>query len=120
MALITADSFRLSLSGEHRFNENFRYHLKLNANTVLARSLEELNKNLAPSAANQSGYYNFYHTIYGNRNSVDIREARDQVRSEFERSQIRRTELHKTLLQAFDNVPLFEEPKEWRDEEVIK
>jgi hypothetical protein len=120
MALITSDSFRLSLSGEHRFNDNFRYHLKLNANTALARSIQDLNKNIEPSAANQTGFYNFYHTIYGHRNSVDIRQAPAQVRSEFERSQIRRSEIHKKLLQVFDGISLIKEPKAWLDEEVIQ
>ncbi len=120
MALITSDSFRLSMSGEHRFNDNFRYHVKLNANTALARSIEGLQKNIEPTAANQSGYYNFYHTLYGHRNDVDIRQAPEQVRSEFERSQIRRSEIHKKLLQVFDQISLIEEPNAWNDEEVIK
>ena len=120
MALITSDSFRLNLSGEHRFNDNFRYHMKLNANTALAKSIEGLNKNIKPTAANQSGFYNFYHTLYGHRNSIDIRQAPDQVRSEFERSQIRRSEIHKKLWQVVDQISLLEEPNLWKDEEVIK
>jgi len=120
LALIRADSFRLTVSGEHRFNDNFRYHVKLNAAAPLARKIDESREEAQPTASNQAGYYNFYHTIYGHRQDFDIRQARDQVKSEFERSDIRRSEIHKTLLQAFDEAPLFEEPRAWKDEEVIK
>ncbi len=120
LLLISSDSARLTMSGEHRFNDNFRYHLKLNARSALAKSIQDSHKDLVPTAANQSGFYNFYHSIYGHRQKFDIRAARAQVKADLERSQIRRSEIHKTLMQAFDQVPIIEEPSGWRDEQVIK
>ncbi len=119
-ALITSDSFNLAFSGEHRRNNNFRYHLKLNANTSLAKRIDTDNKNADPTTATQSGYYNFYHSIYGHPDNFDIRQAKNQVQAEFERNQIRKGEIHKTLLQVFGGLKLFEEPEGWKEERVIK
>jgi hypothetical protein len=111
---IQSNALNLTVSGEHSFEQEINYNLKVNAGQVVANKFKKHNPSLEPIKA-KDGLVNLYFNIFGTTDQFDYKTARREVRQNFAASEARKAEIRKTLLQAFGNVDLIEEPAAWGD-----
>ncbi len=116
---IRSNAVNLTLSGEHRFDQSFRYNLKVNAGQVLVERFKRYDPSLTPKPAKREGFFNMYYTIYGNEEDYDFETARSFVKSQFQQSQQRKRNVQAALESEFGPMTLIQEPVEWQslDEE---
>lgn len=112
---IRSNALNLTVSGEHTFNNDIEYHIKVNAGQVLADRFKRYDPNLKPRPARRNGTFNLYYAILGTIDDYNIKSSKRRVKSDFEQSEIRKREIQRGLQQAFGNVQLIEEPEEWKD-----
>ena len=112
---IQSNAMNLSISGEHSFDNDIRYNLKVNAGQVLANKFKSHDKTLKPLKARKKGFFNLYYTIFGNVTDYQFKSAKRQVKSDFELSQLRKREIQLALEREFGFVQLIQEPIEWSD-----
>ena len=112
---IRSNALNMTISGEHTFNNEIEYNIKVNAGQVLADRFKRYDPNLKPKAAKRSGTFNLYYAILGTIDDYNIKSSKRRVKSDFEQSEIRKREIQRGLEQAFGVVQLLEEPEEWKD-----
>ena len=112
---IQSNAMNLTVSGEHTYDNEMRYNIKVNAGQVLANKFKKFNPDLEPLKARQKGFINLYFMIYGNVDNYEIKNSKKRVKEDFELSSIRKRELWLALEKEFGHVALVEEPVEWRD-----
>ncbi|MCB9282854.1 MAG: hypothetical protein H6563_02175 [Lewinellaceae bacterium] len=111
---IQSNALNLTISGEHSFNNEIDYNIKVNAGQVVANKFKKYNPEMEPIKA-KGGLVNLYFKIFGTVDKFDYKMARKQVKQDFDRSEARKSEIKKALLQAFGNIDLIEEPGDWAD-----
>lgn len=112
---IRSNALNLTISGEHSFDNEIAYYLKVNAAQVLADRFRKHDPSLKPKLARQSGFFNLYYAMLGTLDDYNITAARQRVRADFERSAFRKREIQRALEQEFGIVELIEEPENWKD-----
>jgi hypothetical protein len=112
---IRSNALNLTISGEHSFDNEIAYYLKVNAGQVLADRFRKYNPNLKPKPARQSGFFNIYYAMLGTLDDYNITSAKQRVKDDFERSEFRKREIQRALEQEFGIVELIEEPETWKD-----
>ncbi len=112
---IRSNALNMTVSGEHTFNNEIEYNIKVNAGQVLAERFKRYDPSLKPKPARRSGTFNLYYAILGTIDDYNIQSSKRRVKSDFEQSEIRRREIQRALEQAFGIVQLLEEPEEWKD-----
>ncbi len=113
---IQSNAANLTVSGEHTFDQDIAYYLKVNAGQVLANRFRRHDPNLAPKPARKDGFFNLYYAITGNIDEYEVKTARRRVKEDFELSELRRREVQQALEREFGiPIDLIEEPVEWRD-----
>ena len=113
---INSSALNLTISGEHSFDNEIDYYLKVNAGQVLADRFRRHDPSLQPKAARRGGWFNLHYRIAGNLDDYKIESSKRQVRADFERSEIRRREIQRALEREFGALKQrIEEPAEWRD-----
>lgn len=112
---IRSNALNMTISGEHTFNNEIQYNIKVNAGQVLADRFKRYDPNLDPKPARRNGTFNLYYSILGTIDDYNIKSSRRRVKSDFEQSEIRKREIQRGLEQAFGSVQLIEEPEEWKD-----
>jgi hypothetical protein len=117
---IQSSAMNLTVSGEHSFENEIDYNIKVNAGQVLATKFKKSNPGLEPIKA-KGGLVNLYFKVYGTVDEFDYKTAKREVKSDFEASERRKNEIKNALRQAFGSVDLIQEPAGWGDEgEVIE
>ncbi|MBK6619441.1 MAG: hypothetical protein IPG32_00640 [Saprospirales bacterium] len=111
---IQSNALNLTVSGEQSFAGQIDYNIKVNAGQVLANKFKQHNPGLEPIKA-KSGLVNLYFKIFGTIDSFDYKTAKKTVKQDFAKSEARKAEIKKALLQAFGDVDLIEEPGAWAD-----
>ena len=112
---IRSNALNLTISGEHTFNNEIEYNIKVNAGQVLADRFKRYDPNLKPKPARRSGTFNLYYAILGTIDDYRIVSSKRRVKSDFEQSEIRKREIQRGLEQTFGVVQLLEEPEDWKD-----
>lgn len=114
---IQSNALNLTISGQHNFNHEFDYNLKVNAGQVLTERFKKYDPSLEPVKARRNGFFNLHYNIQGNLEEYTFQSAKRQVTAEFDRSQIRKKDIQLSLNKAFKDARLLEEPVEWQDAE---
>lgn len=112
---IRSNALNLTISGEHSFDNEIAYYLKVNAGQVLADRFRKHDPSLKPKPARQSGFFNLYYAMLGTMDDYNITAAKQRVKEDFERSEFRKREIQRALEQEFGIVELIEEPENWKD-----
>jgi hypothetical protein len=112
---IQSNALNLAISGEHNFDNQFRYDVKVNAGQVLINRFKNYDPTLQPKPAKRSGFFNLHYLIEGNIEDYDFQKAKREVKADFVRSLQRKRNIQIALENAFGVMDLIEEPEEWRD-----
>ncbi len=112
---IQSNAMNLTISGEHSYNNEMKYSIKVNASQVLANRFTRHDPSLKPLKARKQGFLNLYYTINGTVDDYEINSSKRGVKSDFELSNLRKREIQLALEEKFGVVELVEEPVEWRD-----
>ncbi|MCB9298914.1 MAG: AsmA family protein [Lewinellaceae bacterium] len=112
---IRSNALNMTISGEHTFNNEIEYNIKVNAGQVLADRFRRYDPSLKPRPARRSGTFNLYYAILGTIDQYNIQSSKRRVKSDFEQSEIRKREIQRGLEQAFGIVQLLDEPEDWKD-----
>lgn len=90
--LIQSNAVNLTLSGEHSFDNDINYKLKVNAGQVLLNRIKKHDADLDP-LPDKGGLFNLYYTITGNLDKYDMKRKKRTVKAEFERSEARKEDI---------------------------
>lgn len=112
---IQSNALNLTVSGEHSFDNDIKYHLKVNAGQVLAERFRRHDSNLTPVKASKKGFFNLHYAVSGTIENYTFKSAKRQVKSDFDRSDLRKRQIQSELEREFGAVDLVNEPEEWRD-----
>lgn len=113
---IQSNAVNMTISGEHTFDQDIAYHIKVNAGQVIADRFRRHDPTLTAKPARRDGFFNLYYAITGNIENYEVKSAKRQVKQDFERSEMRRREVQAALEREFAaRIDLIEEPLDWRD-----
>lgn len=112
---IRSNALNLTISGEHSFDNDISYNIKVNAGQVLADRFKRHDPSLQPKASRRNGWFNLYYRIIGTLDDYKIQSAKRRVKSEFELSEMRKREIQRALEAEFGPVQLIQEPADWED-----
>lgn len=99
---IQNNAMNLTFSGDHTFDNDIEYYLKVNAGRAIIDKFKAYNPSLNPKKSSQNGLFNIYLKFTGNVDNIKYATAKKDVRREFEYSEIRKTRIRKKLQNAFD------------------
>ncbi|PHN01733.1 AsmA family protein [Flavilitoribacter nigricans] len=113
---IQSNALNLTISGEHDFDQDIAYSIKVNAGQVLANKFKRHDPDLKPKRAQRNGFFNLYYRIIGNIEDYEMESAKRQVKSDFDQSEKRKRAIQRELEVAFNTViEMVDEPTDWRD-----
>jgi hypothetical protein len=103
--LIQSNALNMTLSGEHTFENDIDYKIKINAGQVLLNRLKKHDSDLDP-LPEKKGFFNLYYTIVGNLDKYDMKRKKKTVKTEFERSEARKTLIAREIDKEFSGTPV--------------
>ena len=112
---IQSNALNLTISGEHSFEHEIGYNIKVNAGQVIANKFTRHDPSLKPKKARKKGWFNLFYNISGNLDDFEVKSAKKQVKSDFELSELRRRDIQSDLEKEFRTIIEFNEPEDWRD-----
>ena len=113
---LQSNALNLTLSGEHRFDNNFNYNIKINAGQVLFSKFKKYNPDKRPHKAKRKGWFNLYYRVYGNIDKYKTKSDKKSVKQNFSKSDRRKRNIEKKLEAAFGKkIATIDEPKDWED-----
>jgi len=112
---IQSNALNLMINGEHSFDHEIKYNIKVNAGQVLSNNFKNHDPNLNPIKARKKGWFNLYYSILGTLEDYNIKSAKKRVKSDFELSDKRRRDVQYELEQIFGPIEVALEPTEWED-----
>ncbi|GJM31681.1 MAG: hypothetical protein DHS20C18_06820 [Saprospiraceae bacterium] len=112
---IQSNAVNLTVSGEHSFDQEIEYNLKVNAGQVIMAKFKKHDPNLSPQKARRNGFFNLYYSILGTIDDYNFVSAKKRVKSDFELSEMRKRKIREALEKEFGIVELIDEPVDWRD-----
>jgi len=113
---IQSNALNLTISGEHSFEHEIAYNIKVNAGQVIAAKFTKHDPGLKPKKAQRKGWFNLFYSVLGTLEDYNIVSAKKRVKSDFEISEMRRRDIQAALEKEFRTViELVDEPVDWRD-----
>jgi len=112
---IRSNALNLTISGEHSFEQEIKYNIKVNAGQVMADIFKQHDPRLAAKPARRDGWFNLYYSVLGTLDDYTIKSAKRRVKSDFELSEIRKRDIRKALEGEFGYIELVDEPEGWKD-----
>lgn len=113
---IQSNALNMTVSGEHSFDQDIAYYVKVNAGQVMADRFRRHNPSLRPKPARRKGFFNLYYAILGNLDNYQFNSDKRRVRNDFEESERRKRDIHFELERHFGTIiELVDEPVDWRD-----
>jgi hypothetical protein len=112
---IQSNALNLTISGEHSFDQEIQYNIKVNAGQVVVNKFKRHDPSLSPKKARRKGWFNLYYAILGTIDEFNIKSAKRRVKSDFELSEFRKKEIQEELEKEFGYIALVEEPAEWKE-----
>lgn len=117
---IQSNAVNLTVSGEHSFDHDIDYNLKVNAGQVLLNRFKKHDSSLSPNKAKKKGWFNLYYKIAGTLEDYDFRSSKRDVQKDFVVSEHRKKEIQKRLEKEFGEIKMSDsEPELWRDKAPI-
>ncbi len=114
---IQSNATNLTLSGEHSFENDIDYNLKVNASQVFFAKFKKYNPNKEPQPAKKDGWFNLYYRIYGNTSNYNFEADKRIVKKRFLLSENRKKDIQKALKTEFgDAIIDTHEPNSWKDD----
>ena len=98
--LIQSNALNMTLSGEHTFENDIDYKIKINAGQVLLNRLKKHDSDLDP-LPEKNGKFNLYYTIVGNLDQYEMKRRKKTVKAEFERSEARKLLIARSINTEF-------------------
>lgn len=113
---IQSNALNLTVSGQHTFEQDIAYFIKVNAGQVMTNKFKGHNTALKPKPARRNGFFNLYYAVLGNIDNYSFSSNKKRVQRDFEESEIRKRDIHFALEKAMGTVIEFvEEPLDWRE-----
>lgn len=113
---IQSNALNMTISGEHTFDQDISYYIKVNAGQVMADRFRRHNPKLNPKRARKNGFFNLYYAILGDIDNFNFVSDKRRVLNDFEESDRRKRDIHYQLERKFGTViELVQEPQDWRD-----
>ena len=112
---IQSSALNMSISGEHTFDQDILYYLKLNAGQVVANKLKKNDVKKDFKKASKSGWINMYYVLSGTTSVVRYEQYRNAVIAGFEKSSSLKESLRNYLVEKFGYDVYWLEPNEWED-----
>lgn len=112
---IQSSALNMSISGEHTFDQDILYYLKLNAGQVVANKLKKNDIRKDFKKASKSGWINMYFVLSGTTSVVRYEQYRNAVIAGFEKSSSLKESLRNYLVEKFGYDVYWLEPNEWED-----
>ncbi len=112
---IQSSALNLSISGEHGFDEEIIYYLKLNVGQVASAKLKKNKSNSDFVKASKSGWINMYFALGGTTQDVTYQQYKKAVIAGFEKSTQVKEKLRDELVAQFGYDVYWLEPNEWED-----
>ena len=110
---IQSNAMNLTVSGEHTFDNDINYSMKINAAQVVANRFRNGGNQLQP--ARRGGWFNLYFNIAGDIDDYKVKAARKEVERDFLFSQRRKDIVRRALEREFGSIQLIQEPREMQD-----
>jgi len=107
---IQTNAMNMLLSGEHTFNNDIDYNLKVNAGQVLMAKIKS-NSGAKPQPAKKNGLFNLYFNVSGNIEDYDIATNKRKVKNEFTFSEYKKEAIQKALAIEFGKKEVTKELK---------
>ncbi len=107
---IQTNAMNLLLSGEHTFNNDIDYNLKVNAGQVLMAKLKS-NSGVRPQPAKKNGLFNLYFNVSGNIEDYAVATNKRKVKKEFTFSEYKKEAIQKALADEFGKKEVTKELK---------
>ena len=108
--LIQTNAMNMMLSGEHSFENEFDYNIKINAGQVLAGKFKKHNPNLDPQPAKVNGLFSMYFNAFGNFDDYEVKTNRRKVKQAFTTSEYRKNSIRAALDKEFGKAYRMEIP----------
>ena len=116
---IQNNALNLTLSGEHTFDNDIDYKIKVNIGQTLLQRLKGRDSDFDP-LPKQKGWFNAYYSIVGNLDKYEMKKGKRTVQAEFERSEARKLRIAEAIKNEFSGVdtrpPMVEDDTEYLDE----
>ena len=113
---IQSNALNLTVSGEHTFDQEIAYYLKVNAAQVLANRFKSYDPSLKPQKARRKGFFNLHYAILGTVDDFNVKSSKSRVTSDFEQSERRKRDIQAALEKEFHTIiKMVDEPQDWRD-----
>jgi hypothetical protein len=113
---IQSNALNMTISGEHTFEQDINYYVKVNAGQVMADRFRRHNSKLKPKPAKRKGFFNLYYAILGNLDDYNFVSDKRRVQNDFQESEARKRDIHYELERLFGTIiELVDEPLDWRD-----
>ncbi len=112
---IQSNALNLTMSGEHSFDQEIEYNIKVNAGQVIMAKFKKHDPSLRPHKARRNGFFNLYYSILGTIDDYNFVSAKKEIKEDFELSQMRKVKIREALEKEFGIVELIDEPVDWRD-----
>lgn len=97
---LQSNALNMTLSGQHSFDNEIDYKIKINAGQVLLNRLKKHDADLDPLPEKQGGF-NLYYTIKGNLDKYEMKRKKKTVKAEFERSEDRKVGIAQEIEREF-------------------
>ncbi|MBK7869936.1 MAG: AsmA family protein [Saprospiraceae bacterium] len=114
---IQSNAMNLTVSGEHSFENEMDYNIKVNAGQVMANRFKTSSSQ--PQPAKKKGWFNLYFNIAGTVDEYNVQTAKKEVQKNFLFSERRKERVQEALEREFGSVRKIEEPAETRDVEYL-
>ena len=116
---IQSNALNLTVSGEHSFDNEIKYNLKVNAGQVLVNRFKKHDKNLAAIPSGKKGFFNLFYSIAGDIDDYEIKSSKRQIKADFQRSAKRKRDILTALEKEFDDMALIRTSDDWGSEEEL-
>lgn len=100
---LQSNALNMTLSGEHTFDNDIDYKIKINAGQVLLNRLKKHDSDLDP-LPEKKGWFNLYYTIAGNLDRYEMKRKKRTVKAEFERSEGRKMVISRAINAEFGEI----------------
>ncbi len=100
--LIQNNAINLTISGEHTFDQDINYNVKVNAGQVVMKKLFKRAGSKPIKAKN--GLFNLYYKIKGTIDDYTMESEKKLIKAEFERSEYRKKRIKAALLKEFGKI----------------
>lgn len=113
---IQSTAINLTVSGEHTFDQAIDYYIKINAGQVLATKLTSKQSTGRLLPAKRTDWFNVYIHVFGYVESFTHEKNARNVKAWFARSEKRKENIQRKLMESFGPTITLEEPVSWKDD----